>query len=783
MKKSTTIFMLSVAALTFSCSNIQTYSSSNLKSSSTPTDVNLNINNPTVVSSSVTSSPETSNVKESGNSGAVSTSDSSLSELSSENELNNKDVLFTYFDKYISLGGEMGFEEWLYEIDYVASSEKQISEIIQIDWCEYRIAYSDATYSAFYIHDFYSPLFYGVDQKLGFQFTKNAEGAEVQYHIGNVSYSNKLLSGDCEEKSYTRTSSTFKNGKLSVYESFKFIDDAYKKETTIAYAYDTGELQRLFSKTSTIYGNSGEVLSVTKDTYLYVKNTDQLACILKYVLVDGDFVLCSKDVFGEDGSCKTYHFKETLINSSKVDSTEYKYDEYGRQIEEVSYTGTDIASKITTKYDEWGNVSERERYVKEGNDLILNKKEIALYDKDGNVLLTKLFGVKTISGKKVFCGIDSRDFSYDESGRIVESNIYSWVSEDTWEIKENSLTEYEGNKSTSIITRYFNSKVDSIRKEITEIDSSGRLLSHTTFAYIANSDSWLKANVENYEYDQSGNLVLTEVYVTDGIGGLTLLKRHAVTYDSNGRCLVDDEFDKTVDPEGLRTGLAGLITETTYNEKGDISSVCSYRYDTPDDRILFSEAIYVYENEGQTATIISKIYIDEYVSQYKDVVRYNELGYVISEEEYKYYESTEIYMPTYSQYFEYEGDVLRSETFESYEYGLHSTTRKYDDNGNLVEKIRDDIIIEEHEYDEDGKELSCYYLEQQSTYDGGPANSDKTIMVYGTNGKLLSEKTISYDAITDLWITQITEYQYDEIGNLVKTIKTRMTAESNWTQE
>lgn len=213
-------------------------------------------------------------------------------------------------------------------------------------------------------------------------------------------------------------------------------------------------------------------------------------------------------------------------------------------------------------------------------------------------------------------------------------------------------------------------------------------------------------------------------------------------------------------------GSLDTVYEYRYGEYGR-SELYMVRYNSYDGTETHQRTVYEYDDNGANV---------------KDVTYDDETGEIIEYTEYTYDRNGEL---TQSNTFSADGTLLRTEEYlskeelhdvvvESYTYDNGekkvSTSKEYDQNGNLVKSVNYDsngdlLSVSEYTYDENGKRVtssfSFYFL-------GKLQDIDDTSMEYDDEGMLVRELSVSRGT-GDITISELT---YDENGNEVLYVST-----------
>lgn len=257
-------------------------------------------------------------------------------------------------------------------------------------------------------------------------------------------------------------------------------------------------------------------------------------------------------------------FKEYSYDSKALaDSTEK--DEF--------YTLSIVQFNSDGEYTDWSN------YDENGN---LGWHLLNLFDGNGNVIESRSYSDGVLEGKDVFeyddAGNEIKFFSweyvgflhdttfywiessYDEKGRIILSNYYS--DEDTASKYKSKTWQYD-DKGNEILSCMYDSEGNIRYKTIHSYDDSGR--PHEVISTYA--DTGL-ISVDKYEYDSSGNYIITKGEYQEG---KDLIMKIIEKYNSDGLYLKEIHH-------GSKDDLIGTISYT-YNEIGKLLKEETVDYD------------------------------------------------------------------------------------------------------------------------------------------------------------------------------------------------------------
>ncbi len=343
------------------------------------------------------------------------------------------------------------------------------------------------------------------------------------------------------------------------------------------------------------YDNNGD-----KATYLFLEyKQDHFEIIEKSKYVNGE---CYKEIEVETDQNYNYKLrKEYLYDNDNNLLSEYYYryiDDSWEIISQYKYftdkkvslliitfdEENNYQSKVVTKYDESGNLLERNDYIyHNGWQQILKAKTI-----NGKVCIE--LQIDTTENKKT-------ESSFDESGNVLEEIIYennngSWIN--------SSKTVYTYNELGKVLTKgtsiYKNQRWYYSEKEEYEYNNTGDLVKEAYFKYINNvweeSERYIYINDKKYQeieltfypdgriyskyehiYDEKGNVVFYGVL--SHLGGWHYFEKREYEYDNDGYKTSEKIYELYDDIVGL---LLRTIIEYSKTSSGGSKSV-NVRYD------------------------------------------------------------------------------------------------------------------------------------------------------------------------------------------------------------
>ena len=481
----------------------------------------------------------------------------------------------------------------------------------------------------------------------------------------------------------------------------------------------------------------------------------------------GDGNLSSRAVFKFDDA-------ENLIESTQYDhggiityKSTYAYDEAGNKMEEVQYYGDDIYRRYEYEYEESGKWKKFVEYNGQGDIFSYGEYE---YDEAGHVLKDEYHGIAegiehyyTYQYRYNEAGYIEKEICYVEDGSIGYWHEYKYdeVGHQLSELAYGSdgiyrriECKYDKNgeviKRTCIKDGEVTSHSEYCRDEwgnVTEERSLGKEW-HDTYEYeyetiYVPSCQYTQAVVVNKKEYHDGELTAETEY--DKAGNET---KHTC-YKSDGSIYVQDKY--TYDNVG------NLIVHESIS--GEYNSKETYEYDAAGDMIgrreyfdddLYRRWEYEYDAAGRVKS---------------DTV-YNADGDMCGGKvhEYEYDEEGNVTSDVTSGFYNPNMDINIRQVFYSDEY-------QYDKAGNMIKRISyitdDEYLMSEWEYDEKGRLLT-----EIEYYDDGVSIRTKDEYEYDSDGKRIKRIRMEYEKTEK----EITEYRYDEWGNLIEE---KTGAESN----
>lgn len=213
---------------------------------------------------------------------------------------------------------------------------------------------------------------------------------------------------------------------------------------------------------------------------------------------------------------------------------ENKYDESGNIIEKNSFNGKDVLFEAT-KYEYKDGLIFKEEYEREGfsritsyeydanNNLILKNADVTYYhspddkikyepEKDSkteyeydtnNHLITETY--YSLSDDGVWLGIEKYEYTYDEQGRNIDTISYR--------PNDNYDDFYVGNKHTL------------------EYDSKGNIVKR--YGYRLSNGSWEIFTRGEYKYDENNNHIELVNYINDIYDGMQFFSKMIMEYDKD----------------------------------------------------------------------------------------------------------------------------------------------------------------------------------------------------------------------------------------------------------
>ncbi len=265
-----------------------------------------------------------------------------------------------------------------------------------------------------------------------------------------------------------------------------------------------------------------------------------------------------------------YHFdsagriawqKHTVVPDVVYYNTRYIYDQDGNLIREVSsnhdfsgffgYTGV-------YAYDEQGRVLEYEYQSRTGYVMTIS----FTYEKE------KIIREEVINGELY----DKIEYTLNEKKQIVARDVYKKRGDDSGEFFLYSYDKYTYDDNGNLV------------KAQTYIDDDV-LSSDLTFSYRENGQciscesrslGTKEYDVENYEYDENGNIVKVTREVYSGEGKITSTDSYEYTYEKLAPVQDDSVFTDVTDKNGFaydaiiwatETGITKGTTETTFSPR------------------------------------------------------------------------------------------------------------------------------------------------------------------------------------------------------------------------
>ena len=497
---------------------------------------------------------------------------------------------------------------------------------------------------------------------------------------------------------------------------------------------------------------------------------------------------------GKKSAWISYHGDGSISSSG-----ECKYDEAGNEIEHVEYNHSgDITVKSTYVYDEAGNEIEHVQYF--GDDIYRRyeyeyeedgrKKKCIEYNGDGDIFSYK-------------------ECEYDEAGHVTKEEYHDFADR----IEYYYTYQYRYNEAGDIEKKICYDEDGSISYWYEyQYDEAGHELSELTYG----TDGIYRRSEQ--KYDRNGNEIRF-TYIVDGEVTMQLefsRDEWGNVTEERGRSLAKEwdantyeyEYETVYVPFRQYTRAVvvnkkeyhdgELITETEYDKAGNKIKQIIYNSDGN----MYTQKKYTYDNAGNLTEY------EDYtsgVNNYKETYEYDEAGDrtgrmdyfdddLYRRWEYEYDEAGRL--KHYSVYngdgdicgyedhvYEYDeaGNVIKDVTSGYDTAGADSTNGswyytdedqyQYDKTGNIEKETHywngDLFYWSEWEYDEKGQLLT-----EIEYYDDGVSIRTKDEYEYDSDGKRIKRIRTEYEKTEK----EITEYRYDEWGNLIEE---KTGAESN----
>lgn len=407
-----------------------------------------------------------------------------------------------------------------------------------------------------------------------------------------------------------------------------------------------------------------------------------------------------------DGNGNTIRSTNYDENGKPSWSYGYEYDEDGKKIKETSYKEDGSISMIYRyEYDEKGNLTKEARYDETET---LRAYEVYEYDENGYVLKMTQYnagGVKT---------------GYTE---YFENTTYA--------------NKYAGRRRTE---SYFS---DGSLSYIYEYNKNGETTKSEDYR---NGKLW---SAEEYEYDESGNLIKSSSYDADR----KFTSYSVYGYNESGKRIKISKYDGsgtlTEYTEIKRNG-DYILSETVYDADGNKTKYTEYLENTPDYNTYSRTKRYEKYENGKLAEL----------REYNEDGRMTKLISYDGEGNKKLYEE---YVTLKVKYNGYEGISAVIKTHETYNDGKleHRTEYEYDENGNrtkISEYDGEGKLIEYTETKYDGERILS-----ESRYDGNGKLIRRTEDEYDENGKKLKSSVYNNGGLEGY-----KSYHYNESGRLIK---------------
>lgn len=311
----------------------------------------------------------------------------------------------------------------------------------------------------------------------------------------------------------------------------------------------------------------------------------------------------------------------SVMDGLIFDKEEYKYDEYGRLIEEV-------------------------RYDYENDELRPYIKKTHEYDETGNLLSYVLYFWNNIS--KEWGVEDKYDYEYDENNNLIR-NIYTYIINDNMHKFKYEYTYNEKNLLVNETTfRYKDSTYTYSSKVEYNYNDNDNLNEEITSTY--KNDTWEYTYKYTFEYDENDNL-LFEKHFNFYEDTYILQNIDAYKYDDQNN-QIEYKYG-SFDNDSIN-----YKSKITYNYDDNHNMIEQISYYNSDG-IFFpmSKDEYQYENDRMTNWISSRWSDSAQTWQFRDrrqTVR-DENGNTLEDIYYEYYnEENSKWIPEQKQIFEYD---------------------------------------------------------------------------------------------------------------------------------
>ncbi|MDE5598394.1 MAG: hypothetical protein K2J04_11240 [Lachnospiraceae bacterium] len=409
-------------------------------------------------------------------------------------------------------------------------------------------------------------------------------------------------------------------------------------------------------------------------------------------------------------------------------------------------------------------LSQRKEYILAGTVAVETNCITNRYDDDGSMYRSDV-SEHDENGNM----LSYRSVNYDSAGETSSAIEYQYDGNGN-RIRYNYIT-YD-NDGNSSISHY----------ETWAYDEKGNQIEHVR----CDEDRNIKERTES-EYDAFGNQIRYEKFDEDGESTYKLLK----TYNEHGNLLlfaeywdgslenkIEREFDENYkerkavfyDGDGNITRVSESeyaendrsLKHIDYNAAGVIDSEIVYGYD--ENGNLIKRVQYNYNDDGS----IDRIWEENYDETGNDIYgSYEVSGIVTAATETECDEDGNIIRKTQTNYDEDTGEKTGEKVTE-YTYDEKKNRIKYD-YARYEGKEKTNSFIWEKEYDEDGRETSFSFYDNQksASYQSKTEYDENGLMInytgYDENGDVISRRETEYDESGNV----IRENDYDADGSLI----------------
>jgi hypothetical protein len=335
-----------------------------------------------------------------------------------------------------------------------------------------------------------------------------------------------------------------------------------------------------------------------------------------------------------------FHSWQSLKNSKKRNASEnfrlksaqaakQRLDSYSENYWDDSTSQWIIGFKVEFTYDANWNLTQELQYGwdETTGQLTPQWKTDYSYDAYGNMTKVISYGGWADANETIHLPVTVSlyygTYSYDANGNKTQEIDYKWdkiLNQFVADYKYNYTYDANGNMLQEIESRFDTNQLETKTKVEHKYDNKGKLLQTTSFDFSANTNDWIKGNLEEYTYDSNGNkklVVLTrhvgfwdnaDQYVTD---------KEEYTYDSKGNNILVYKTDYA----GSSNGIAFYRyykDEYTYDANGHLTQHLNSSTDNNGVWVVGDKSTNSYDDKGNLTQDVGYYNWDEQTNQFKD---------------------------------------------------------------------------------------------------------------------------------------------------------------------